>query len=50
MDIVCPEQTVLMESRTFVAGDLSFYGTVLGKENMQVHGVHGVCSQKESGA
>jgi hypothetical protein len=34
MDIVCPEQTVLMESRTFVAGDLSFYGTVLGKENM----------------
>lgn len=29
-----PEQSLLLESSTFVAGDLSFFGTILGKENM----------------
>ncbi len=29
-----PEESIWMESRAFIAGDLSFFGTILGKENM----------------
>jgi len=33
-DLGRPEESILMESRAFIAGDLSFFATILGKENM----------------